>query len=84
MKETEEEKFRKIYQSHENIDEFYSIFSMCKEYHTTMLKSSIPSEEEIVSKGKEWLKETGWHDADLFSYKKGFKDALTLLTKGDR
>lgn len=99
MKETEEEIYKRclakvakeVYGVNDpgNLwdDERSSIGLMvAKEYHQERLKSSLPSEQEIDEKVKEMFslpKEYYLYNQPEF-YKEGFKDALALLTKGDK
>lgn len=83
MKETEEEILKRIKANPKEI-------ILCRQYHESMIKSILPTEQEIDGMSmnhkdpdqndrQESAYYQGWEDG----YKKAFKDALTLLTKGE-
>lgn len=98
MKETEEatlERLFKLYaeyssgMAYKNIEQLIElsgaegtkklICSIAKDYHTERMKSILPDEQEIEEMA---LRSTAIQYES--AYRQGFKDALELLTKGDR
>lgn len=76
MKETEEIILKRIKANPKEI-------ILCRQYHESMMKSSLPSKQEIEEIAEAWANRAEHPFPDKSTYKTGFKDALTLLTKGD-